>query len=83
MNTHKLRQWDSAEYLKTEEDMADYLAACLQDAGNDAAFIAKALGHIARARGMSQLARDPGLGRASLYKALSGAGNPTALAVRA
>ena len=72
MSTLKLRKWDSAEYLKTEEDMADYLEACFQEAGNDAAFIAKALGHIARARGMSQLARDTGLGRESLYKALSG-----------
>ena len=43
MSTLKLRKWDSAEYLKTEEDMADYLGACFQEAGNDAAFIAKAL----------------------------------------
>ena len=77
MSNLKLRKWDSAEYLKTEEDMADYLEACFQEAGNDAAFIAKALGHIARARGMSQLARDTGLGRESLYKALSGEGNPS------
>ena len=76
MSTLKLRKWDSAEYLKTEEDMADYLEACFQEAGNDAAFIAKALGHIARARGMSQLARDTGLAREGLYKALSPEGNP-------
>ena len=57
--------------------MAAYLEACLQEAGDDAAFIAKALGNIARARGMSQLARDTGLGRESLYKALSGEGNPS------
>jgi probable addiction module antidote protein len=65
-----LRKWDSAQHLKTEEDMAQYLEACLQDAGDDAAFIAKALGNIARAKGMSQLSRDTGLGRESLYKAL-------------
>ena len=73
----KLRQWDSAEHLKTDEDIALYLDACLEEAGNDPAFIAKALGNIARARGMSQLARDTGLGRESLYKALSGEGNPS------
>ncbi|MEO5658983.1 MAG: addiction module antidote protein [Polaromonas sp.] len=75
--TIKLRKWDSAEYLKTEEDMSLYLQACLEEAGDDAAFIASALGNIARARGMSQLARDTGLGRESLYKALSGEGNPS------
>ena len=57
--------------------MAFYLEACLEEAGNDAAFIAKALGTIARAKGMSQLARDTGMGRESLYKALSGEGNPS------
>jgi len=73
----KLRKWDSAEYLKTGQDIALYLDACLEEAGDDPAFIAKALGNIARARGMSQLARDTGLGRESLYKALSGEGNPS------
>ena len=73
MSTLKLRKWDSAEYLKTEEDMADYLEACFQEAGNDAAFIAKALGHIARARGMSQLARDIGLERCGTPSAASSA----------
>jgi probable addiction module antidote protein len=72
----KLKKWDSAQYLKAEEDMALYLDACLQEAGDDAAFIAKALGHIARAKGMSQVAREAGLGRESLYKALSGEGTP-------
>ena len=76
MTALKLRKWDSAEHLKTEEDMAQYLEACLQEAGDDAAFIAKALGTIARAKGMSQLSRDTGLGRESLYKALSAEGNP-------
>ena len=76
MTQLKLRQWDSAEHLKTDEDMALYLEACLQEAGDDAAFIAKALGHIARAKGMSQLARDTGLGRESLYKALTPGAKP-------
>lgn len=77
MGTIKLRKWDSAEHLKTDEDMALYLEDCLEEAGDDAAFIAKALGTIARAKGMSQLARETGLGRESLYKALSGEGNPS------
>jgi probable addiction module antidote protein len=73
----KLKKWDSAEYLKTDEDMRLYLEACLEEAGDDPAFIAKALGVIARARGMSELARETGLGRESLYKALSGDNNPS------
>ncbi|MCY1419100.1 putative addiction module antidote protein [compost metagenome] len=77
MTTVKLRKWDSAEYLKTDEDVALYLEACIEEAGDDAAFIVKALGTIARAKGMTQLARDTGLGRESLYKALSGEGNPS------
>jgi probable addiction module antidote protein len=77
MENVTLRKWDSAEHLKTEEDIALYFEACLDEAGDDAAFIAKALGTIARARGMTQLAKDTGLGRESLYKALSGEGNPS------
>ncbi len=77
MTTLKLRKWDSAEHLNTDEDMAAYLEACLQESGDDAAFIAKALGNIARAKGMTQLSKDTGLGRESLYKALSGQGNPS------
>ncbi len=77
MGTLKLRQRDTVEHLKTDEDMALYLAACMDEAGDDAAFIAAALGDIARAKGMTQLAKDTGLGRESLYKALSGEGNPS------
>jgi len=73
----KLRKWDAAEHLKTEEDMVMYLRACMDEAGDDAAFIAAALGDIARAKGMTQLAKETGLGRESLYKALSGEGNPS------
>ena len=70
----KLRSWDSAEHLKTEEDMTLYLEACLEE--GDAALIAHALGVIAKAKGMTQLSRDTGLSRENLYKALSGEGNP-------
>ncbi len=77
MQTIKLRKWDTVEHLETDEDMAMYLAACMDEAGDDAAFIAAALGDIARAKGMTQLAKDTGLGRESLYKALSGEGNPS------
>jgi len=77
MGKIKLHKWDSAEHLKTDEEMVLYLEACLEEAGDDAAFIAKALGTIARAKGMTQLAKETGLGRESLYKALSGEGNPS------
>ena len=62
--------------LRTPEDMAAYLEACLDEADGDAAFVAKALGEIARAKGTSQVARDAGLSRESLYKALSGERTP-------
>ena len=75
--TIKLRKWDSAEHLKTDEDMQAYLQVCIEESNNDAAFIAKALGNIARAKGMAQLSKDTGLGRESLYKALSGEVNPS------
>lgn len=66
--------WDPAEHLKSEEDMAAYLEAALEE--GDSNLIAAALGDIARAKGMSQVAREAGLGRESLYKALSPSGNP-------
>lgn len=74
--TQGFSRYDSAEYLKTDEDMQAYLDACMEEAGNDPAFIARALGVVARARGMTQLARETGLARENLYKALSGEGNP-------
>lgn len=64
--------YDVAAHLRTPEEMAAYLEACLEETDGDAAFVAKALGDIARAKGMSQVARDAGLSRESLYKALSG-----------
>lgn len=66
--------WDPADHLETEEDMAAYLEAALEE--SDPALIAAALGDIARAKGMTHIAREAGLGRESLYKALSPAGNP-------
>lgn len=61
-------RYDVAEHLRTPEEMVAYLEACLDEADGDATFIAKALGDIARAKGMSQVARDAGLSRESLYK---------------
>jgi probable addiction module antidote protein len=69
--------YDLAEQLRTPEEMAAYLDAWLAEAPDDAAGIARALGDIARAKGMSQVARDTGLSRESLYKALSETGNPS------
>ncbi len=71
-----IKRFDSAEYLRDEADMAAYFQACMDEAGSDPAFIAKSLGVIARARGMTQLAKETGLSREGLYKALSGEGNP-------
>ena len=74
MSKTTTKPWDPAEHLETDEDMAAYLEAALEE--GDAALVAAALGDIARAKGMTQLARDTGLGRESLYKALSASGNP-------
>jgi probable addiction module antidote protein len=73
----KTLAYDVAEQLRTPEEMAAYLDAWLEEAPDDAAGIARALGDIARARGMTQVARDAGLSRESLYKALSKNGNPS------
>ena len=69
--------YDVAEQLRTPEEMAAYLGAWLTEASDDVAGIARALGDIAKAKGMSQVARDAGLSRESLYKALSEDGNPS------
>ena len=76
MRKTKTTRYDVSEHLRTPKEMAAYLEACLAEAGDDAAFIAKALGDIARARGVAQVARDAGLSRESLYKALSGERSP-------
>src|SRR5512137_259344 len=70
----KTRTWDAAEHLKSEADMAAYLEAALEE--QDPALFAAALGDVARAKGMTQIAREAGLGRESLYEALSADGNP-------
>ena len=72
----KTTRFDVAEHLRTPEEMAAYLEACIEEADGDATFIAKALGNIAKAKGMAQVARDAGLSRESLYKALSGERSP-------
>ncbi|MBW8356858.1 MAG: putative addiction module antidote protein [Pseudomonas sp.] len=69
-------RFDAAEYLKTPEDMVAYLDACFEEDAGDGKLIRAALNDIARARGMTQVARDTGLGRESLYKALGSQGNP-------
>jgi probable addiction module antidote protein len=74
MGKTKIIPWDAADQLKTDEDIAHYLEAVFED--GDPALVTAALGDVARAKGMSQVARDAGLGRESLYKALSSDGNP-------
>lgn len=75
MTREKFRKFDAADYLETDEDIAAYLEAAVE--GGDAAHFAHALGNVARARNVSALARDTGLTREGLYKALSGEGNPS------
>jgi probable addiction module antidote protein len=69
-------RFDAAEFLKTPEEMAAYLDACFEEDAGDGLLIRAALNDIARAKGMTQIARDAGLGRESLYKALGSTGNP-------
>jgi len=76
MRRVRTTRFDIAEHLRTPEEMAAYLEACLAEGGDDAGFISKALGDIARAKGMATVARDTGLSRESLYKALSGERSP-------
>lgn len=73
----KFARYDTADYLNTEKDIAAYLEAAIEAAGDDPAFIAAALGTVARARGMVKLARATGMTREGLYKALSANGNPS------
>ncbi|MBB5517416.1 addiction module antidote protein [Amphiplicatus metriothermophilus] len=75
--TVKTTRFDPADHLKTPEDVVAFLEATIEEDGDDPEFIARALGAAARARGMSEIARAAGLGRASLYKALSEDGNPS------
>ena len=73
----KTTSYDVAEHLRSPEEMAAYIDAWLEEAPDDAAGIARALGDIARAKGMTQVAKDAGLSRESLYRALSAEGNPS------
>ena len=68
--------FDAAEYLQDEEDRREYLAACLDEDPGDGSLIRRAIADIARARGMSALAREAGISREGLYKALAPNGNP-------
>ena len=70
-------RWDPADHLKTRAQIVAYLDACMDEAGDDPAFIAAALGDIARARGMARLAKETGLTREGLYKSLAADGNPS------
>jgi probable addiction module antidote protein len=73
----KVTTYDVAEHLRTPEEMAAYLDAWFEEAPDDVSGIARALGDIARAKGMAQVAKDAGLSRESLYRALSHDGNPS------
>jgi probable addiction module antidote protein len=75
MDAVKFSRYDTADYLKTEEEIAAYLDAVMED--GDPALIAAALGDVARARNISKLARDTGMSREGIYRALSGEGNPS------
>jgi len=74
MNTIQTYPWDAAEHLETKEDIAAYLEAAFEE--GDSSLVVAALGDIARSKGMTHIARETGLGRESLYKALSLEGNP-------
>jgi probable addiction module antidote protein len=73
----KFSSYDTADYLKSPADIRAYLEACMEEAGDDPVYIAVALGNVARAHGMVQLAKETGLTREGLYKALSADGNPS------
>lgn len=75
--TEKFSRWDSADYLKTDEDIALYFKICTEEDPGDGSLIRSALGAISRARGMTQLARDTGMSRDGLYTAFSKEGNPS------
>ena len=72
-----IKPFESADYLQSDDDCAQYLQACMDEATENAALFTKAVGDIARARGMMQLARDTGITREGLYKALGEQGNPS------
>ena len=73
----KLKHWNLLDHLKTEKDCRLFIEAAFEEAGDDATYLAAALGEVARARGMMRIARDTGLAREALYRALSSNGNPS------
>lgn len=73
----KTTRWDVLDHLKTDKDCRLYIEACFEEAGDDPVFIVKALGDVARAKGMMQIARETGLTREALYRSLSASGNPS------
>jgi probable addiction module antidote protein len=75
--TETFSRYDTADFLRSDADILAYLEAAMEEGADDPAFIAVALGNVARARGMARLARDTGLTREGLYKALSVEGNPS------
>lgn len=77
MTDVKFSRYDSADYLETEEDVVMFLDAVMAEGGDDPAYVTRALGAVARARNISKLARDTGLSREGIYKALSNDGNPS------
>ena len=77
MSVEQFSRYDSADYLQSEEDIAAYLEAVMEEGSDDPAYVAHALGVVARARNMTALAHEVGMSRVGLNKALSGEGNPT------
>jgi len=77
MTDAEFSRYDTADYLKNDEDIEAYLEAVMEEGGNDPSYIVHALGVVARAQNMSKLAREAGMSREGLYKALSGKGNPS------
>lgn len=77
MTEAKFSRYDSADYLETEDDLAMFLDAVMEEGGDDPSYITRALGAVARARNISKLARDTGMSREGIYKALSEEGNPS------
>ncbi|MQT11368.1 addiction module antidote protein [Segnochrobactrum spirostomi] len=77
MEKETFSPYDTADYLQSEEDIVTYIEAVMEEGGDDPAFVTRALGVVARARNFSQLARDVGMTRQGLDKALSGDGNPS------
>lgn len=77
MTEAKFSRYDSADFLETDEDIANYLEAVMEEGGDDPAYVARALGVVARARNISHLAEQTGMSRAGIYKALSEDGNPS------